>query len=77
MLNKLRGRIVEKYGTISAFASAVGVSRVSIGQIISERTRPRVNTALRLADALEIPQEELFLFFGPTLEKAQDSRKEA
>lgn len=60
---KLRGRIIEKYGTISSFSKVVGISRVSIYLKLSGKvgfTTAQVENWSRL---LGIATKDIGLFF--------------
>ena len=54
--SKLRGRIVEKYGTIKAFAEALGVSNVTISEKLNNKvgiTRKDIETWSNILDISE------------------------
>lgn len=61
--NKLRGRIVEIYGTQDKFAEKLGVTPATVSQklkIKRELTRREIST---WAELLNIPPEEIYLYF--------------
>lgn len=60
---KLRGRIVEKYGTISKFGDAVGLSRVSMSNKLTGLTGFSQADILRWCELLEIDISEVGLYF--------------
>lgn len=61
--DKLRGRIVEKCGSLDAFAKAVNLSNQTISKYMTNK-RPwkqtNINEAVRV---LDIPPEEISLYF--------------
>ena len=61
--NKLRGRIVEKYGSNEAFAKAVGISIVSMSNKLNNRTGISREEILKWADVLDIAKDELGAYF--------------
>lgn len=62
-LNKLKGRIVEKYGTISGFVDESKISRYKITQIVNGSQSAKIDLAIKIAQLLEIPLDEIPLFF--------------
>lgn len=68
--NKLRGRIVEKCGTIRAFADAIGVSEVSISKYLNNKVEWGQRTIDEACRVLDIPREEIpIYFFVPDVQK--------
>ena len=61
--NKLRGRIVEKYGTMKKFAEEVGISRQALSQKLRGRIKFTMNDIQRYVTLLDIPKDEIGLFF--------------
>lgn len=61
--NRLRGRIVEKYDTLGAFADKIGISRVWMSAKLSGRTSFTANEIRTWADALEIVPDEIGKYF--------------
>lgn len=74
--SKLRGRIVEKYGTLEAFASAVNLSNHTISKYINNKIPWKQTNIEAAVRALDIPPEEISsYFFTPkvqTLEQSQN-----
>lgn len=67
--NKLRGRIVEKYGTNGQFAKEIGVSVQTVSNVVSGRSTPTGKKMPIWCAALEIRSDEVGIFFYPqTLE---------
>jgi len=61
--SKLRGRIVEKYGSQTAFAEAVGNSVSFISQYMNGKKQLDQTTMDKWIDALQIPDDEIRLYF--------------
>ena len=61
--SKLRGRIVEKYGTQNAFADAINNSISFISQYLNGKKKLDQPTIDKWADALDISAEEIPVFF--------------
>lgn len=61
--NKLRGRIVEKYGTMSNFAEKIDSSRQTVSQKLSGKSEFSRDDIQRYAAMLEIPKDEIGVFF--------------
>ena len=61
--SKLRGRIVEKYGTQRAFSEACGNSVSFISQYLTGKTVLDQKVMLKWIDLLEIPENEINLYF--------------
>ena len=62
-LPKLRGRIVEKYGTIKNFASELGMSTVAVSKKINESAGFSKDDIIKWSEMLEIPAEEVGEYF--------------
>jgi transcriptional regulator with XRE-family HTH domain len=61
--NKLRGRIVEKFGTLDAFASAINLSNHTVSKYLNNKIpwkQTNIDAAVR---ALNIPPEEISAYF--------------
>ena len=61
--SKLHGRIVEKYGSQSAFADACGVSRQSVPGVIKHGKMMRESTVMRWAELLDITGKDMQEYF--------------
>lgn len=68
---KLRGRIVEKYKTGAAFATAVGLTPGQLSARLNNTTPFRVEEIKHAANLLDIKPEELGVYFFT--EKVQES----
>lgn len=63
MYRKLRGRIVEKFGTIKAFSDEIGLTSTSASLKLNGKTAFDAPTMERWCNALEIPIEQAGLYF--------------
>lgn len=61
--SKLRGRIVEKCGSIEAFAQTVGISSVSMSKKLNNKTDISREDILRWAEVLDIAKENYGVYF--------------
>lgn len=60
---KLRGRIVEKYGTQTAFVKAFGVSENTFSRKMNNKVRFNSDDIIRIIKMLDIPEQEINLYF--------------
>lgn len=60
---KLRGRIVEKYGTLYSFAEKLGISNVSMSKKLNGKTGFSQQDIEEWAKELEIPKTEYIDYF--------------
>ncbi len=65
MLN-LRGIILSKFKTISAFADAIGWKRNKASRIVNNVTKPDVDDMVAIARVIDVktPEQFTFLFFN-------------
>ena len=61
--NKLRGRIVEKYGTQEKFAEALGMTKQGISLKMTGKTAFSQNDINRWCELLEIKTEQIADYF--------------
>ena len=61
--SKLRGRIVEKFGSQRAFAKKIGLSEQSVTAKLSGRTDFSTNEILEWCNKLGIEQTEVGIYF--------------
>lgn len=61
--SKLLGRIVEKYGSQSAFAMAINWTESKVSSRLSNRTQLDAGEIILWAKALDIPTEEIAVYF--------------
>lgn len=60
---KLRGRIVEKYGTMESFSKVVGLSKVSVSNKMTGNTGFSQGDIEKWSAALDIPSYEYGAYF--------------
>lgn len=60
---KLRGRIVEKFGTIGAFCQTLGINPGTARNVLSGRTTPTRTKLLKWCEVLEIEPDDVGIFF--------------
>lgn len=61
--SKLRGRIVEKVGSLTKFAELVGISNTSLNDRLQNRLAFNQREIFKAAEILGIPDDELSLYF--------------
>ena len=61
--NKLRGRIIEKFGSQVAFAEAVGLSKTQLSKKMTGKAGFDQNDIVKWCGLLDIPVEEAGLYF--------------
>lgn len=61
--SKLKGRIVEKYGSCGSFSKDLGVSRVILSKKMNNKTRFTSDDISTITELLEIPIEEIGIYF--------------
>lgn len=61
--SKLRGRIVEKYGSQGKFAEKVGCSLSFLSQYLNGKKRLNQSTIDKWADALDIEGSDIYGYF--------------
>ena len=63
--SKLRGRIIEKFGSCAAFASAVGLPESSISARLNNRVHIDSDEIMRWSqpELLDIPLREVHVYF--------------
>lgn len=60
---KLRGRIIEKYGTIGAFSKVVGISINSMSKKLTGKTQISQTDIVLWCELLDIPLSEVPEYF--------------
>ena len=60
---KLRGRIVEKFGSQSAFSAAMGWREALVSAKLNGKSKWEVSEVLKVCKLLEIPVDEAHLYF--------------
>ncbi len=61
--NKLRGRIVEKYGTQEAFARKIGISKNSLSLKMNGKTSFSQADIIKWSELLDIQPHEIGQYF--------------
>lgn len=61
--SKLRGRIIEKFGSQSAFAAAVNKNKAYISLYMNGKLFLDQRTIDEWADKLEIPSDDIYAYF--------------
>ena len=63
--SKLRGRIIEKFGTCAAFADAVGLPKSAVSARLSNKVPIDSNEMMHWSqpDLLDIPVEAVYVYF--------------
>lgn len=61
--SKLKGRIIEKYGTRTAFAEAIGITMESLSRRLNNGSNFRTEEYVKACDLLDIPPKEMHLYF--------------
>lgn len=61
--SKLKGRIVEKYGSQAEFAKAFGISENSLSLKMNNKSRFTSDDIIKIADMLDIPQIDVGSYF--------------
>ena len=61
---KLRGRIVEKYGTIAKFAELYGITAQYVSQVLNGKATQKNMSLIGWCTVLDIPENEVPIFFG-------------
>ena len=71
MNQKLRGRIVEKFGTIGHFSEQLGVSKATISKVLHGKKKVKGVERAGWCVYLGIPLDEAGIFFDLEDEKMQ------
>jgi len=61
--SKLRGKIVEKYGSIAAFSTALGISNITLSMKLNNKIRFTSDDIIKIVELLEIPTDEIGDYF--------------
>lgn len=76
--SKLRGRIIEKFGTIEAFAQATNLSMTTISKYLNNKVpwkQTSINDAVRVLDIK--PEEISLYFFTPDVQNIEQNKVKA
>lgn len=63
--SKLRGRIIERFGSVTAFAKAYGLSLVTMSKKLNGKVAISLEDIVRMSapEFLDIPPEEYHIYF--------------
>ena len=61
--SKLKGKIIEKYGTQTEFAKEFGVSKNSFSMKMNNKTSFSTNDILKITNMLNIDKEDISSYF--------------
>lgn len=61
--SKLRGRIIEKFGTIGNFQKHLNISNVVLSKKMNNKVRLSHDDITQWADLLEIPMDQIGVYF--------------
>ncbi len=61
--SKLKGKITEKYGSQQNFAKEYGISENSLSLKLTNKMRFTSDDIIKISDMLEIPKEEVGVYF--------------
>ena len=61
--NKLRGRIIEMFGTIEKFAEFIGITRVTVSNKLNGKSKFTRDDILFWSSALKIAQDDIGCYF--------------
>ena len=65
---KLKGRIIEKYGSVRAFAEQNGTTPQTVGNVLRGAITPKGIVLAGWLAVLDIPKTDAYIFFGEGLE---------
>lgn len=60
---KLRGRIIEKYGSQTAFVEKYGVSENTFSMKMNNKIRFTSDDIIKISEMLDIPKEDVGVYF--------------
>mgnify|MGYP004477056039 CR=1 FL=1 len=61
--SKLRGKIIEKYGSQTAFAKEFGISENVFSKKMNNKVRFNTDDMMKIKNMLDIPDSEINLYF--------------
>ena len=72
---KLKARIVEKYGDQKKFANAVGIPEATLSRLLSEGKDWKGSKLMKAVELLDIPADEIdSYFFEPAVSKKKPKK---
>ena len=66
-IKELKGHVMKKFYTITAFANAIGWTRNKSSRIINGVTEPTIDDIVAIATILELSEGEFFTIFFASL----------
>ena len=73
--SKLRGKIVEKHGSVKAFATDLGINYPNLNMILQSGRSFKTETALRIADDLGVREQMGDYFFTLAVRKTEQTAR--
>ena len=61
--NKLKSKIIEKYGTQREFAKAFGITNIAFSRKLNNQSRFSTDDIIVIVDMLDIPENEITEYF--------------
>ena len=61
--SKLRGKIIEKYGSQTAFAKEFGISKNVFSKKMNNKTRFNPDDMIKIVKMLDIPEKDINTYF--------------
>lgn len=61
--SKLQSRILEKFGTLTAFAERIGMDKSTLSKLLSEGREWKGSNLIKAVELLEIPYSEIDSYF--------------
>lgn len=61
--SKLQTRIIEKFGTLTAFAERIGMDKSTLSKLLSEGREWKGSNLIKAVELLEIPYDEIDSYF--------------
>lgn len=75
--DKLKARIVEKFGDQKSFAKALGMTEATLSRLLNEGRDWKGSMLMRAVELLEIPAVQVdSYFFEPTVSKVKQTEVE-
>lgn len=73
--SKLRGKIVERHGSVKAFAEDIGINYPNLNMILQSGRSFKTETALRIADDLGVREQMGDYFFTLAVRKTEQTAR--
>ena len=71
-MDRLKSRVIEKFGEQKSFAEAIGTSESTVSRLLNGEADWRGSTMMKAVELLDIPHEEIEVYF---FDKAVSKRK--